>query len=157
MAGGLMYTARFDNVSITNGVQDVWEIVTGNAAILIHWIKLTLVPTITSGVAQDVRGRIQLCERSTTGTGGSAVTPAGVHPRMTVASLTTATRTVTTPGTIGDVKWDDQFSIIVPYELIFTPDMRIPVQSTAGRLCLFLPAALGAAFNASSTVCFEEF
>lgn len=156
MAVGLMYTSRFTGVSITNATQDIWELVAAaGVSVIVHWIKLTLEPTITSGVAQDVRMRLELCERSTTGTGGSAITPAGVHPRNTVAASTTTTRTVTTPGTIGDIKWDDSASIIVPYELIFTPDMRIPIQG-GGRLCLFLTTALGAAYNASSTVCFEE-
>jgi hypothetical protein len=157
MAQGLMYTARFENVSITDAAQDIWELVTGNVGVLVHWIKLSFTPTITSGVAQDVRGRLLLCERSTTGSGGTAVTANGVHPRNTVAALTTCTRTVTTPGTIGDVKWADGFSIIVPYEIIFTPDMRVPIQASSGRLCLNLVAGLGAAYNASSTICFEEF
>lgn len=156
MAVGLMYTSQFDNVSITAASQDVWELVAAaGVGLIVHWIKLTLQPTITSGVAQDERMRLQICERSTTGSGGAAVTPAGVHPRNTVAASTTTTRTVTTPGTIGDINWADRVSIIVPFELIFTPDMRKPI-SGGGRLCLFLVAALSGAFNASSTVCFEE-
>jgi hypothetical protein len=155
-ANGLMYTTRFENVSITDAAQDIWEFVAAaGVACLIHWIKLTFVPTITSGVAQDVRGRLQLVERSTTGTGGSAVTPAGDNPRNTVAAATTTTRTVTTPGTVGDIRWNDTFSTIVPYELIFTPDTRKLIQG-GGRLCLHLVAGLGAAYNASSTVSFEE-
>ena len=156
MAVGLMYTSRFTGVSITNAAQDIWELVAAaGTSVIVHWIKLTLEPTITSGVAQDVRMRLEFCERSTTGTGGTAVTPQGVHPRNTVAAATTTTRTVTTPGTVGDIKWDDSASIIVPYEIIFTPDMRIPIQG-GGRLCLNLTTALGAAYNASSTICFEE-
>lgn len=157
MAVGLMYASRFSGVSVTNAVQDIWEIVPSAAVgIILHWVKITFEPTITSGVAQDVRARIQICERSTAGTGGVAVTPSGVHPRMTVAAATVTTRTVvTTQGTIGDIKWDDSASIIVPYELIFTPDLRIPVQG-GGRLAVFLTTALGAAYNCSSTICFEE-
>lgn len=157
MANGLMYTSQFENVSITNAVQDIWEIAAAaGVALILHWLKLTIAPTITSGVAQDVRIRLQLVERSTSGTGGAAVTPAGMHPRNTVAASTVTTRTVvTTQGTIGDLRWADQVSIIVPFELIFTPDTRIPVQG-GGRLCLFLVAAAGLAYNASSVICFEE-
>jgi hypothetical protein len=157
MAVGLMYTSRFSGVSVTNAAQDIWEIVAAaGVSVIVHWVKLTFEPTITSGVAQDVRARLQICERSTGGTGGAAVTPAGMHPRNTVAAATTTNRTVvTTQGTIGDIHWDDSASIIVPYELIFTPDLRIPIQG-GGRLALFLTTALGAAYNASSTVCFEE-
>jgi hypothetical protein len=157
MAVGLMYTARFSGVSITNAVQDIWLLEpAATAGIIVHWVKLTFEPTITSGVAQDVRARLQILERSTSGTGGTAVTATGVHPRNTVAAATVATRTVvTTQGTAGDIHWDDSASIIVPYELIFTPDLRIPV-SPSTKLALFLTTALGAAYNASSTICFEE-
>lgn len=156
MAVGLVYTAQFDNVSITAASQDVWEMVAAaGVSLIVHWIRLTFGPTITSGVAQDERARLQIVERSTTGSGGSAVTPAGSHPRNSVAAATTTTRTVTTPGTIGDIRWSDRLSIITPIEILFTPDMRQPIQG-GGRLCLFLVAALSGAFNANSTVCFEE-
>ncbi len=155
-ANGLMYTSQFTAVSITNATQDIWELVAAaGVSVLVHWIKLTIEPTITSGVAQDVRARLQLVERSTTGSGGTGVTPVGMNPRNTVAAATTTTRLVTTPGTIGDIRWSDAPSIIVPYELIFTPDTRQPIQG-GGRLCLFLQAAMGAAYTASSTICFEE-
>jgi hypothetical protein len=153
----LIYTSRFENVSITAAAQDIWEIVTGNAAIVLRKIVLDFSPTITSGVAQDERCRLELLERSTTGTGGTAVTPAGAHPRMTVASLTTTTRTVTTPGTAGDIKWSMRRSIIMPIEIDFPGTLGIPVQASSGRLCLNLVAALSGAFNANSTIVFEEF
>lgn len=156
MAVGLIYTSQFDNVSITAASQDIWELVAAaGVSLIVHWIRLTLQPTITSGVAQDERVRLQVVERSTTGSGGSAVTPAGSHPRNTVAAATTTTRTVTTPGTIGDIRWSERLSIITPIEILFTPDMRQPIQG-GGRLCLFLVATLSGAFNANSTVCFEE-
>jgi hypothetical protein len=156
MAVGLMYTSQFTTVSITNATQDIWEMVAAaGVSVIVHWISLTIEPTITSGVAQDLRVRLQLVERSTTGSGGAAVTPAGVHPRNSVAAATTTTRTVTTPGTIGDIRWSEAVSMIVPAEKIWTPDVKQPI-SGGGRLCLFLQTALGAAYNASSTICFEE-
>lgn len=154
---GLMYTSRFENVSITAAAQDIWEIVTGNASIKLHYISLDFSPTITSGIAQDERARLELIERSTTGTGGSAVTPAGSHPRNTVASLTTTTRTVTTPGTGGDIRFSWRRSIIMPIEIVFTPAMQQELTASSSRLCLNLVAALSGAFNANSTLCFEEF
>jgi hypothetical protein len=157
MAVGLMYTSRFSAISITNAVQDIWQLEpAATAGVILHWVKLTFEPTITSGVAQDVRARLQILERSTTGTGGTAVTAQPVHTRNTVAATCVTTRTVvTTQGTAGNIHWDDSPSIIVPYELIFTPDLRIPI-APSKRLCLFLTTALGAAYNASSTICFEE-
>ena len=155
-ANGLMYKTSFDNVSITNAAQDIWEFVAGSTVgILIHAIRLSFVPTITSGVPQDVRAQVRQLVRSTTGSGGAAVTPRATNPRNTVAAATTTTRTVTTPGTAGNV-WDaDQFSIVLPYERIYTPAQRIFVPA-ATRWCLNLEAGLGAAYNASCTIDFEE-
>lgn len=157
--GGLIYTVQFSNVTVTNAIQDVWQVQAAvTAALLIHSIRLTLVPTITSGVAQDVRINLQICRRSTTGTGGSAVTPTGANPRNTVAATSTWTRTVvTTQGTIGNILDGEQVSVIVPFERIYTPDQRIVVPAGTGNvLALFLTTAPGQAFQGSSEVYFEE-
>lgn len=155
-ANGLMYTTNFDTVSVTNAAQDIWELVAGaTVGILIHSIRVTFVPTITSGVPQDVRGQLRFLARSTTGTGGTAVTPRPVNPRNTVAAAATTTRTVTTPGTAGNVWSAEQISIVLPYERIFTPAQRIFVPA-ATRFCINLEAGLGAAYNASSEIYFEE-
>ncbi len=154
-ANGLMYKTSADNVSLTAAAQDIWEFVAGaTVGVLIHSIRLTVVPTITSGVAQDVRMQLRQLVRSTTGSGGAAVTPRATNPRNTLAAATTTTRTVTTPGTAGNV-WDaDEVSVIVPYERIYTPAQRIFVPA-ATRWCLNLEASIGTlAF--SSTVEFEE-
>lgn len=155
-ANGLMYTINADNFSITNAAQDILEIVAAAAVgILIHSFKLTIVPVITSGVAQDVRAQLRQLVRSTTGSGGSAITPRAVNPRMTVAAQGTYTRTVTTPGTAANVWSSEQPSIIVPYERVFTAAQRIFIPA-ATRWCLNLEAGLGAAFNASLEMYAEE-
>lgn len=155
-AGGLMYTASFQNVTVTNAAQNIWEFIcASNVGILIHSIRLTFTPTITSGVAQDVRAQLNIQTITTTGTGGTATTPAAVNPRNTVAAATTVNRLVTTPGTLGTVMSSDNVSIIVPYERIYTPDQRIPV-SPGKRLALNLSAGLGSSFSASSEIYFEE-
>jgi hypothetical protein len=161
-ANGLMYTASFSNVSITNAAQNIWEIIGGaSCSVLIHSIRLTVTPTITSGVAQDVRMNLNFQRISTTGTGGSATTPAPVNPRNTIAATTTFNRLVTTPGTASTVLDSENVSIIVPYERIYTPDQRIPLASSGAgtslyRIALNLSAGLGGAFNASSEIYFEE-
>ena len=155
-ASGLMYTASFNAVSVTNAAQNIWEIIAAaGVSVLVHSIRLTFVPTITSGVAQDVRAQINVQTISTTGTGGSAVTPAPLNTRNSLAAVTTFNRLVTTPGTLGVVKDSELVSIIVPFERIYTPDQRIPI--TGGtRLALNLAAGLGASYNASSEIYFEE-
>lgn len=155
-ANGVMYKVSFDNVSITNVAQDILEIVAAAAVpVLLHAFKLTIVPTITSGVAQDVRGQYRWLVRSTTGSGGSAITPRATNQRNTLAAAGTYTRTVTTPGTAGNVLGSEQVSTIVPYELVFTQAQRIIVPAGT-RLCLNLEAGLGAAYNASFEADIEE-
>ena len=157
-AGGLVYTASFENQSVTNAAQDIWEFVAAaGVSILIHSVRLTFIPLIVSGVSQDVRLRFQMQQRTTTGSGGSAVTPRAVNRRNTVAAATTTTQLVTTPGTAG-VIWPgaDTISVIVPYERVFTVDQRIPV-SGGSRWNLTLVATNAALpLSASSEVYFEE-
>lgn len=155
-AGGLVYTASFQNVTVTNAAQNIWEIIAAaGVSLLIHSIRLTFTPTITSGVAQDVRAQLNIQTITTTGTGGSATTPAAVNRRNTLAAVTTFNRLVTTPGTLGVVMDSENVSIIVPFERIYTPDQRIPIAG-GNRLALNLSAGLGASFSASSEIYFEE-
>lgn len=158
MAGnGLMYTASQQNVSVTNAAQNLWEIIAAaGTSLLIHSIRVEFVPTITSGVAQDVRAQLAIQTISTTGTGGSAVTPRAAHPRNTVAAVSTFNGLVTIPGTLGVVKSASTPSVIVPFERIFTPDQRIPITG-GGRLAINLGAGLGGTVTMSSEIYFEEF
>ena len=161
MAGnGLMYTAQFSNVSVTNAVQDIWQVTAAvTASVLIHSWRVTVVPTITSGVAQDVRINLQILNRSTAGSGGTTVTPVAVNKRNSVSAVSTWNRTVvTSQGTAGNIISGDQVSIIVPYERIYTPDQRVvlPAAASGSYISLFLTTAPGAAYNVSSEVYFEE-
>jgi hypothetical protein len=155
-ANGLMYRVWFDNVSITNAAQDIMQIAAASGVpVLIHSWKLTFVPTITSGVAQDVRAQIRTLLRAAAGSGGTAVTPSAANPRMTVAAAGTYTRTVTTPGSASTVGNAEQPSIIVPYERVFTADQRIVIP--AGDVwAMNLEAGLGSAYNASFEMYVEE-
>jgi hypothetical protein len=155
-AGGLMYTASFQNVTVTNAAQNLWELIAAaGVSLLVHSIRLTFTPTITSGVAQDVRAQINIQTITTTGTGGSAVTPRAVNRRNTLAAVTTVNDLVTTPGTLGVIMDSENISIIVPFERIYTPDQRIPI-SGGNRLAVNLAAGLGASYAASSEIYFEE-
>jgi len=156
-ANGLVYTAQFTGVTVTNAIQDIWEIqAAAGVPLLIHSWRVTFTPTITSGVAQDVRLSLQVCRRSTAGTGGTAVTPVAVNSRNTVAAASTVTRTVvTTQGTIGNILDGEVVSCIVPFERIYTPDQRLVIPGGA-KTSLFLTATPGQSFVTSSEVYFEE-
>jgi hypothetical protein len=157
-----MYTASFQGVTITNAVQDIFEFASSaNAPVIIHSWRVEFTPTITSGVAQDVRLNLQIVRRSTSGTGGAAVTPKPENPRMSVAAISTVNRTVvTTQGTIADILYGGNPSVIVPWERIYTPDQRLVLPASGGsaqnRLCLFLATAPGQTLVTSAEVVFEE-
>jgi hypothetical protein len=146
-ANGIMYKVSFDAVTLTAAAQDIIQIIAAaGVPVLIHAVKWTVVPTITSGVAQDVRAQLRWVVESTAGSGGTAVTPRATNQRNTLAAAGTYTRTVTTPGTAGNVLSSEQVSVIVPYERIFTPDQRILVPAGT-RLALNLQASIGALVN----------
>ena len=154
-ANGLFYTASFSAQSLTNAAQNIWEIIpSASVSILIHWWRLEFSPTIVSGVAQDVRPQLAVQTITTTGTGGSSVTPEPTNQRNTVAATCTFNRMVTTPGSAGVVMSAHFPSIIVPWELVYTPDMRMPVDA-GKRLALNLAAGIGA-FTVSGTIGYEE-
>jgi len=156
-ANGLLYTAQFTSVSVTNAIQDIWEIqAAAGVPVIIHSWRVIFTPVITSGVAQDVRIPLQILRRSTAGTGGSAVTPVATNSRNTVAAASTVTRTVvTTQGTAGNILDGEIASVIVPFERIYTPDQRLVIPGGT-KLSLFMTTAPGAAIVTSSEVYFEE-
>src|SRR5271170_7712356 len=113
-AGGLIYTAAWNNVSMTNAVQNIFEMIAAaGVSLLVHSIRFTVSPTIVSGVAQDVRMALSICTLSSTGTGGTSVTPVAVNRRNTIAAVTTVNRMVTSPGTISTTQGGDLVSLIV--------------------------------------------
>lgn len=154
---GIVYRVWFDNVSITNVIQDIVTFAAAAAVpIVLHSVKLTFVPTIVSGVAQDARLQLRWLARTTAGSGGVAVTPTAANPRNTLAAAGTYTRTVTTPGTAGTQGNAEEPSVIVPYERIYTPDQRVVIPGGT-TLALNLEATNAALpLNASFEAYVEE-
>lgn len=168
MAGnGLMYIASFNNLSVTNAAQDLWQVTAATtASVLIHSVRVTFTPTITSGVAQDARFTIGWALRTAAGAGGTAATTtttggtqlAPVNKRNSTAPVSTWTRQVTTINGVGNTLTSDNVSVIVPYERIYTPDQRIvlPAAASGSYLGLWLATAPGAAYSCSTEIYFEE-
>jgi len=157
MANGLLYRATVQNVTVTNAAQNLFEVIAAAAtSLLIHAIRIEFDPVIYSGVAQDVRYYLSIASLSSTGTGGTAITPVPLHPRNTVGAVTTINSLVTSPGTLAAVKSAAAPSVIVVYDRIFTSDQRIPVVGS-GRLGIGVTASLGGSLSMSATIEFEEF
>ena len=148
---GRLYTIPLDAISVTTDAdQDIWEAVCNSTyRAIIHAFSLT------SSHTTDERARLRLVRRSTTGTGGSALTEVAMDGGNARAAGTSFTSLVTTPGTIGDIlhgwQWSQQNELLY----LPTPEFR-PVVSESARLALNLQTALGGTRTWSGYVVFEE-
>ncbi len=147
---GLLYSAPFENITVTDAAQDIVFLATSSSVpLVLHSIRLS------AGVTTDVRARIQLIRRTSAGSGGSGITPSELFARNSVAAATTATYARTTPGTGGDVIHAEQWSLLVPFDWTPTPEMRVHVP-VSGFIGLHLAAGTGASRVVSGSVIFEE-
>jgi len=152
-----MYTARVQNVTVTNAAQNLFEIIAAAAtSLLVSAIRIEFVPLIYSGVAQDLRFYLSIASLSSTGTGGVAVMPAAQHPRNTVAAVTTINSLVTSPGIVATVKSASDPSVLTPYDRVFTSEQRYPIVG-GGRLGIAITGSLGQSLTMSAQVDFEEY
>ena len=147
---GLLYSAAFENVALTDAAQDILVLATSaGVPIVVHEIILS------TDVTTDVRARIQILRRTTAGSGGSGITPRALAERNSVAAATTVTNMRTTPGTAGNVLDGDRWSLLVPFQRLYTPETRISV-TVSGFVAVNLVAGTGASRNLSGKVVFEE-
>lgn len=146
----LSYSAQFENVAVS-AAQDLIEVVAAAAVpVTLHRIELSW-----AGTTQEVC-RLQILRRTTTGSGGSAVTPRALHGRNTVAAACTVNRNVTTPGTAGDVLWTYQQNLVVPIDELLGLDALKIIVPGGGRIALNLASAPAASRNCSLTLFFTE-
>lgn len=145
-----VYTAPFDAISVTTDAdQDIFEMV-GAAGYPFALLAFELYSSLTT----DERVRLRLVRRSTTGSGGSALTEikqdgGGAAPQTAVSAI------VTTPGTIGDIGPCFYWSTLGPMIYRPTPDEIMEVVS-GGRLCLNLQSATGGTRTWSGFVTWKE-
>lgn len=148
---GRMYAVPLDNASVTTSAnQDIFQLVAAAAIpFYLHHIRLEAATT------SDERVRLRLVRRSTTGSGGSAITLAAKDQGNTVAAATTGTSLVTTPGTQSALILPFYWSQLSPFEYLPTPEER-ELCSGGGRLCLHLSTAVASARNWSGFAVIEE-
>jgi hypothetical protein len=155
---GLMYVYSIDNGNLTNAPQNVFEFMAHEAVpCLIHSILLTFMPTVDSeGIAQDIRTAIRLRRLSVAGAGGSAITPTPLNEREVTPATSELKSFVTTPGTMGAVLSPAQWSVLFPFERVYTPSQRVPVKAGSG-LALHIDHGLGTVLPVSLEIYVEEF
>jgi hypothetical protein len=147
---GLLYSAAFENITLTDAAQDIVFLSTSaSVSLRVHAVRMT------ANVITDVRARIQIIRRTTAGSAGTGITPKPLFGRNTVSAATTATYARTTPGTAGDLIHAEQWSLLVPFEWLPTPEMR-PDVGVSSFLGVNLAAATGASRVVSGSIIFEE-
>jgi hypothetical protein len=146
----LLYSAAFENTALTDAAQDILFLATSSSVpIVIHSINLGTDQTT------DIRARIRVIRRTTAGSAGTSITPKALAERNSVSAATTVTTMRTTQGTAGDVLDADRWSLLVPWQRIYTPETRIIVKPSS-FLAVELVAGTGASRNLSGEVVFEE-
>lgn len=146
----LLYSAAFENTTLTDAAQDILLLATSSSVpILIHAINLG------SDQTTDIRARVRILRRTTAGSTGTGITPKAITERNTVSAVTTVTTMRTTQGTAGDILDGDRWSLLVPFQRIYTPETRIVVKPSS-FLAIELVAGTGASRVLSGEVVFEE-
>jgi hypothetical protein len=146
---GIPYTATFDNFTHPASVTDIVQLATtASVPILVQRV------VATAGVTTSNIIRVQAVLRTTTGTGGTGVTP---RPLIgSAAAVTTASyNVVTTQGALGNIFDSQEWNNFAPYELNLKPGgIFVPV---SGFFSLFTTTAPAGTFPCSFTVEFVEF
>jgi hypothetical protein len=150
---GIKYIATFDAVATT--VQtDLFEInAPSDRSIIVHEIGVS--QSSDFGDAQAEILKLQLLKGySTSGSGGSAPTPAALQGSATASTAIEANNTtVATTGT-PKVLLQDSFNVALPYIKLWTPETR-PELKASERLVLRLPAPADS-LTLNGYVIFEE-
>jgi hypothetical protein len=138
MTIGLIYSAPFDAVAVS-AAQDVFELLApSDAAVIIHSIYLG--QTSDKGDAQAEGLKVQIWRGWTTsGSGGSTVTPVPLHTGFPAAGTVIEINNTTVATTSGVVVFQDIFDINIGWQFRPTPEERIVV-SPGQRLSVRLPA-----------------
>ncbi|MCU0841827.1 MAG: hypothetical protein MUC79_08930 [Thiobacillaceae bacterium] len=150
-----IYTAVFNNVAVT-AIQDLFELVApATAIVVLHDIHISQ-NTDVSDAAEEIL-RLELTSGHTTsGSGGSSVTPVSVLPGQPAFGGTCEANNTTqaSAGTIvTHCVWN--WNIRVGFDKVWTPETR-PILAPSRRMCLELPAAPADSITVSGTLTFEE-
>jgi len=132
-----------------DGVLDIFELVAGaNNKCLLHSFRFESDEIAAESV------RLQLCRRSTTGTGGVAGVEV-LNDEDDGAITASINFDVTSPGTIGALLTGYRWEQLGPVEELFIPEDRIVV-AEGGRLCLNVVAAFATDTSISGHIVWEE-
>lgn len=152
---GRIYTAQFSDVAVS-AIQDLFELVApADAVVALHALHLAQKSDV-GDAAEEILALQLTSGQTTSGSGGSAVTPV---PRELGDAAFGGTCEVnnTTQAQDGTIvthyAW--AWNIRMPFDQLWTPETR-PILSPSRRACVELPAAPADALTLSGTLVFEE-
>lgn len=150
-----LYTAQFTDVAVS-AIQDLFELVApSDAVVIIHDLHISQKSDV--GDAAEEILNIQLTSGHTTsGSGGSSVTPVPISfgdPAFGGTCEANNTTQAVSGTIVTHHSWD--WNIRGPFDKIWTPETR-PVVSPSRRMCVELPAAPADAITVSGCMTFEE-
>lgn len=153
---GRIYTVEFENVAVT-AAQDLFEIAPADdKPVALHAVYLSQFSDVQDANEEILRIKV-IRGHATSGSGGSAPTPAPLHPIDTAAGFSAEVNntTIASAGTPIDIH-SDSFNIRVGLGLILTPEMRWVCTQVQGLIVVRLMAAPGDELSMSGTLYVEE-
>lgn len=150
---GIKFVATFDAVA-TTVLTDVFEITApSDQAVIIHEILLS--QSSDFGDAQAEILKLQAIHGfTTTGSGGSTLTPAASQSAATANSVVKANNTTGAVTGTTKVVLQDSFNVMIPYIKLWTPETRIELKASK-RLVFRLPAPVDS-LTLNGSLTFEE-
>lgn len=150
---GYVYSAPMDAIAFTTAT-DLFEFtVTSDAPILIHALELSQTTDLSD--ANEEVLRFGWYTGATGGSGGTALTETDYN-RDDLPAVTAAVRTGGTASTGGTLKAIHGWNIRIPFDKIWTPEMRPRIDSSEDIATFRLLAAPADSVTISGTVYWEE-
>lgn len=156
MSVGMMYTGQFNGVAVT-AQQDFFELlVPADAVVLIHHIQISQSTEFGDSAEEELSLLLKRGVGATSGSGGSAPTPAKLQSGFAAAGSTLEANNTTkmTSGTITTV-WSDTWNIRSPFIWLPTPEFR-GVLSPSERFTVELGTTPADSITMNGTIVFEE-
>ena len=152
---GRIYTAQFTDVAVT-AAQDLFEVVAAaDSIVLIHDLHISQKSDV-GDAAEEILSLQLISGYTTSGSGGSSVTPGAREVQDSAfggtceANNTTVANTGTT---VTHYAW--AWNIRGPFDKVWTPETR-PIVAPRRRVVVRLPVAPADSLTMSGTITFEE-
>lgn len=157
---GMRYAAVFEDVAVS-AAQDLFEITAPtDAAVIVHSVRVGQSSDFGDAAAEGLSISMVRGEATTSGSGGSTVTPAPLEAGFAAAGSTveannTTKQTVGSPAGTLTVLYNDAFNVQVGFLYQPVPEER-PIISPGDLFTVELVGAPTDALTMSGTIVFEE-